>query len=224
MIRARYLDALERQRFELLPAGPYARAFLREYSEFLGLDGDVLAAEYDLRFAPRDPTPAPEPPSRISELDRWLGSAALRRGAALVAGCAIVAVLVWQLGGSTTSVTAPASTASSNASLPPVSEVAKSPRTTAAASVAAPAVLTIAAARGDCWVSVHVGAGTGARVLERTLHQGDVVRLGLHRPLWIRLGAPWNVDLRVGHKLLVAPLRNEPGDVLVTAAGLRSAG
>lgn len=33
----------------MLPHGPYGRSFLREYAEFLGLDGDILAAEYDLR-------------------------------------------------------------------------------------------------------------------------------------------------------------------------------
>src|SRR5262249_62362470 len=68
MIRSRYLDALEHERFELLPDGPYARSFLREYAEFLGLDGDILAAEYDLRFAPEEPPPEP-PPSTRRELE-----------------------------------------------------------------------------------------------------------------------------------------------------------
>src|SRR5436190_23378965 len=55
MIRIRYLEALEQERFHLLPAGPYRRSFLREYAEFLGLDGDIYASEYDLRFAPAEP-------------------------------------------------------------------------------------------------------------------------------------------------------------------------
>jgi cytoskeleton protein RodZ len=65
MIRVRYLEAIENERFELLPDGPYRRSFLREYAEYVGLDGDVYAAEYDLRIA--EPEPAePRPPSRDS--------------------------------------------------------------------------------------------------------------------------------------------------------------
>src|SRR5436190_23784103 len=61
-IRGRYLEALEQERFELLPAGPYPRSFLREYADFLGLDGDIYANEYDLRFAPAEPElPSPTP-------------------------------------------------------------------------------------------------------------------------------------------------------------------
>ena len=59
MIRVRYLEALENERFYLLPKGPYRRSFLREYADFLGLDGEAFAAEYDLRFVEPEPAPAP---------------------------------------------------------------------------------------------------------------------------------------------------------------------
>src|SRR5579884_1972656 len=53
-IRRRYLEALEHDRFEQLPGEVYARGFLREYAEFLGLDGSLYAEEYNARFAPRE--------------------------------------------------------------------------------------------------------------------------------------------------------------------------
>ncbi len=43
-IRVKFLAALEGERFGELPAEAYARAFLRTYAEFLGLDGDVYVA------------------------------------------------------------------------------------------------------------------------------------------------------------------------------------
>jgi cytoskeleton protein RodZ len=40
-IRAKYLRALEDERFELLPAHTYVKGFLRSYADFLGLDGNL---------------------------------------------------------------------------------------------------------------------------------------------------------------------------------------
>jgi cytoskeleton protein RodZ len=44
-IRARYLQAIENDDWEQLPGDVYARAFIRTYARFLGLDGDRLAEE-----------------------------------------------------------------------------------------------------------------------------------------------------------------------------------
>ena len=41
-ISIRYLQALEEDRFEVLPAPVFARGFLREYSRFVGLDPDEV--------------------------------------------------------------------------------------------------------------------------------------------------------------------------------------
>jgi transcriptional regulator with XRE-family HTH domain len=53
-IRCRYLAALEEERFELLPGMAYARAFLRGYADFLGLDGELILTEYKARFEPAE--------------------------------------------------------------------------------------------------------------------------------------------------------------------------
>src|SRR5919198_2502135 len=49
-IRAGHIRALEAERFDELPARVYARAFLVEYADFLGLDSDQFADEFDTRF------------------------------------------------------------------------------------------------------------------------------------------------------------------------------
>jgi hypothetical protein len=43
-IRAEYLQALERERFDVLPGDVYVRGFLRSYSSYLGLDPDKVLA------------------------------------------------------------------------------------------------------------------------------------------------------------------------------------
>lgn len=45
-IRGKYLQALEQDDFEVLPGSTFVRAFLRSYAAFLGLEADVLVAEY----------------------------------------------------------------------------------------------------------------------------------------------------------------------------------
>src|SRR5918911_1622015 len=61
--RKRYLEALEDERFELLPGEVYTRGFLREYAEFLGLDGSLYVQEYNDRFAHHDELPIAATPT-----------------------------------------------------------------------------------------------------------------------------------------------------------------
>ena len=48
-IRSRYLGAIENDEWDQLPGDTYARAFIRTYGRFLGLDGDRLAEEHRRR-------------------------------------------------------------------------------------------------------------------------------------------------------------------------------
>lgn len=52
-ISRRYLRALEEERFELLPGDAYAKAFLRSYADFLGLDAKAFVDEYTARLSER---------------------------------------------------------------------------------------------------------------------------------------------------------------------------
>jgi cytoskeletal protein RodZ len=45
-IRGRYLQAIENEEWDQLPEDTYARAFIRTYGRFLGLDGERLAEEH----------------------------------------------------------------------------------------------------------------------------------------------------------------------------------
>jgi transcriptional regulator with XRE-family HTH domain len=223
MIRARYLEAIENERFELLPDGPYRRSFLREYAEYVGLDGDVYAAEYDLRIA--EPEPAePRPPSRDSfGVAKLLGELPLARAVVVVAAAAAAGVGIWQLAGSGGTGTVQPPTPPVATTHPRTQPRAQNHRPTAGAKAQAalPPVLALTASRGSCWLLVRIGSSAGRTVYEQTLQQGQTVRFGLRKPLWIRLGAPRNLDATIGRRQVTEALPSRTGDTLVTAAGLR---
>jgi cytoskeletal protein RodZ len=52
-IRAKYLEALEEDDFEVLPGPTYVKAFLRTYAAYLKLDADALVGEYRGGYEPR---------------------------------------------------------------------------------------------------------------------------------------------------------------------------
>ena len=218
-IRVAQLEALEQERFELLPPDPYRRAFLREYADFLGLDGDLYASEYDLRFRP-PPEPHTPPPSRrrAGGRRRLAGRRPLLRMGAILA-VVLVGVAAWQLGRpeSGTLTPPPPSTAHTGTQAHPHTH---RPATTKPAATRAPALI-LTAARGSCWLWVRARSTSGPTIYEQTLQPGQSARFGLRRQLWIRIGAPWNLDATIDHRPLTLPAKT--GDVLATAAGLRPA-
>ena len=221
MIPARYLEALENEQFERLPVAPYRRSFLREYARYLGLDASVLDAEYELRYEPPEPEPAH--PGRAG-LTRAVALDALTPGRlAALAGVALVALAAWLLGSSGGS-NPPGRAAPEPAHHSSPAPTVTSPlRTTGRAQhpalVSTPS-LTLVASRGPCWLLVQIGSAAGRRVYVRTLQPGRAVSFGLRKPLWIRVGAPWNLDARIGRRSVTSALPALTGDVIATASGL----
>jgi cytoskeletal protein RodZ len=222
MIRGRYLEALEGERFDLLPEGPYLRSFLREYAEYLGLDGDILVAEYLHSHPPPPPEPEAPAPKRVPLL---FGELLRRRGLLIASVLVVVAIAVWQLGTSTRNAVQPA-TPPANATPPPDAAPAPAQASKSAPPHVAPrrnAVLALTAVHGSCWVLARLRTSTGTVLAEQTLAQGQTARFGLLRPLWIRLGAPWNVEAWIGRKSVTGHLPTLTGNVLVTAGGVQPA-
>src|SRR3954471_5597177 len=63
-IRAKYLRALENERWDVLPGPTYVKGFLRTYARYLGLDADALVDEYRRSI---ERSPAAEQPYLFSE-------------------------------------------------------------------------------------------------------------------------------------------------------------
>src|SRR5712691_7379967 len=95
-IRAKYLGALEDERFGVLPGSAYAKGFLRTYADYLGLDAQHFVDEYNTRFPPEEEEPAAPPPVRIRR--RRSAFAPSMLAVALLA--ASVGLLAWRLSSS----------------------------------------------------------------------------------------------------------------------------
>lgn len=205
-IRTRYLDALERERFDLLPGDAYARVFLSTYARYLGLDGGPFVAEYDARFPSEEPLVVRGlPPPR-----------SLRRygTAAVVTASVLILALAWTL-----------HDGSRAASEPVLQPTPARPVARAAEPVArtpprptAPATLRLVAVDGPSWLEARVGSRAGRPLYYALLEKGASVRL-VGRRLWLRLGAPGNLAATLNGRPL--PLPAQTGNVLVSRGRLR---
>jgi cytoskeletal protein RodZ len=221
-IRDRYLQALEEERWEFLPGDAYVKGFLRTYADYLGLDGNLYVEEYNSRFArPDEPQLVPE---RFARTGSPFGGVGFLRPLIVVAVIvAIVAGLAaWQL----------SSSSGDKQGTPPTTSVATttaSHHTTTRkkhhkhVAAALPSSAVVVAARGNSWLWVRSGSAGGPTVYEGTLLQGKTLPVNLKKgPVWIRVGDPPSVDVRLGGKL-VRGLPTQVGNVLLTRRGIRPA-
>src|SRR3954447_1201551 len=77
-ISSRFLEAIEDDRFDLLPAGVFAKSFVRQYARLLELDDQELATEFQHAVEPVAPTRhstlpdvAPIPEIHVPRVDQW---------------------------------------------------------------------------------------------------------------------------------------------------------
>jgi cytoskeleton protein RodZ len=77
-ISHRFLEAIEEERFDQLPAGVFAKSFVRQYAHLLGLDPDEMAAEVQRAIEPpqfaADPAKPDVPPVEnihVPRVEHW---------------------------------------------------------------------------------------------------------------------------------------------------------
>jgi cytoskeletal protein RodZ len=220
-IRDRYLQALEEERWELLPGDAYVKGFLRTYADYLGLDGNLYVEEYNSRFA--HPDELQLVPERFARSSSHFGGVGFLRPLVVVAVIvAIVAGLAaWQLSSSDGKQGAPPTTSASTTTTSHHTTPKKNHHKQVA--VALPTGAVLVASRGDCWLWVRSGSGNGPTVYEATLAQGKTLSISLKKgPVLIDVGNPPVLDVRLGGKL-VHGLPAQPGNVLLTRRGLKPA-
>ena len=215
-IRDRYLQALEDERWELLPGDAYVKGFLRTYADFLGLDGNLYVDEYNSRFAEHEEQPlAPQPMPRAAP---GRGVGLLRPLLAIGAIVAVVAaVAAWQLNRGSTASSGP----------PPTTTTTTGGTTTTKHHQPPPAALPtqalLVAQRGACWLEIRSGGATGTIVYENTLQQGQSQRISLASgSVWIWIGHPTSLDIHLGGKILRG-IPTSPVKILLTRRGWKLA-
>jgi cytoskeleton protein RodZ len=96
-IRARLLDAIEREQFDMLPSGVFAKSFVRQYARFLGLDEEELAGEAEKAINPVTElpgfaTPPPQPVFKVPRVGEWPGSG--RSNSSMLPALALVVAMM----------------------------------------------------------------------------------------------------------------------------------
>ena len=212
-IRERYLTALEEERWDMLPGDAYTKGFLRTYAEFLGLNGQLYIDEYNARIAQHDEEPL------VPEALKKRGGAATRilfrtTGAVIVLGAAIAGLVAWSHSD------AQRPTIDTAAAAPPaVHHATPKPKPAVRhATKAKPTFTVIRAARDRSWLSVRIGGPDGKEIFRGTLEQGHFLKYGLAHPLWVRMGRPLALDIRIG-TTLVDGLPSAAANVVLTRNG-----
>lgn len=219
-IRAKYLRALEDEKFDVLPAETYVKGFLRTYAEYLGLDGELYVDEFNSRFATDEEPVLPAASSRPSR-PRPVESNFVVVALAGIVAVTVLVVVAWRF----SSDEAPSENSllpNAAATQPASGETTEPPATTAETTPAEPgtARLVLTAARGDCWVQVRAGSVSGRLLFEGTLEQGQAKRFTRKR-LWLEVGAASNLNVRLNGRR-VQSFPQGPAIVVVTAKGVRT--
>ena len=89
-IRVRYIQALEEEKYDILPGTTYAKGYLRTYAKQLGLDSDEIIALYNSSATP-EPIPVLESPKMLKARPLWVRPAIIG-GTALLAIALLIAI------------------------------------------------------------------------------------------------------------------------------------
>lgn len=190
-ISLRYLEALEQDRFELLPAPLFAKGFLREYAKFVGLDPDEVV-NYYLSASPREVGTERPPRSRLRPRPRISPAAIL--GAALF-GLALVLAMWFLTSRVSGDADTPAMAPPPAVPVPAVPAVAEAPEATAPIRVALDF-------HQKSWIEVFID---GERAISEFRVQGESLRLSAQRELLLRLGNRGGVAIEVNGRPFAPP-------------------
>jgi cytoskeleton protein RodZ len=216
-IRGKYLRALEDENFEQLPGQTYVKGFLRTYADYLGLDGQLYVDEYNSRYV----TGEDEPPigyrggSVMPTSTRLMSSAVLIALTTIGVATALV-IAAWKFGAT-----------NDNSNLP---ELGKQQTTQPKhkkkhqRTVAPPTNfrVVVRATRGDSWLEVRRSSPVGKLEWQGTLYQGQS-QLFTRKHLWMTLGRPANLVIKLNGHRAKLPATPNPMDVAVTPKGLKPA-
>ena len=220
-IRSRYLQALEEESFDALPAQTYVKGFLRTYADYLGLDGQLYVDEYNSRYSvgedePREPVVARRT-STVYQRHRRLE----RRGVLFALG-GIAVVCAFFI--------AAFKFSSGNGNNPPIPGLSSTgAKTSTQASTkhkhhpraALPAKIKffVVATSGNCWMNVRNYSANGRDLYTGTLQLKQSQRF-VGRRLWINFGAPGNIKASVNGTPVAIPGGGQPVKVLVSSRGI----
>jgi hypothetical protein len=220
-IRAKYLRALEDERFEILPAQTYVKGFLRAYADYLGLDGQLYVDEFNSRYVPGDDELSLMRPRRnpaASRAHRRMESGVVLLALAGIATAAALVAVAWKWGGSepTAISNLGGTTQSGGGNAAPA---ASGGCTTPAGSTWIK--FELAGVRNGSRATVYRGASTAGRLLfDGTVESGSRLCWS-GRQIWVEAPRPENLVARINGRRVAIPRGTQ--QFVATPAGVRRA-
>jgi len=96
-IAPKFLEALENEQWEKLPAGVFGHGFVRTIARYLGLSEENLLSEYDLARGDAIPPSAQKPEEPIPSAPKWLPAVAVLALLAVLVGFILAGRYAWHL-------------------------------------------------------------------------------------------------------------------------------
>ena len=217
-IRGKYLRALEDEQFDILPGRTYVKGFLRSYAEYLGLDGQLYVDEYNSRYIPGDEETPLRARSAVPGRSPRVESSVVLVALAAIGILTALVVVAWRFGSDTPNTAIPDFSSQPQAGARKPMTTQRRPRRRAAVL----ARTVVSAPLGDSWMEVRSGSAGGQLLYEGTVLRGQQpLRFSRHRRLFIRMGRPGNLRIRVNGR--VRNLPDDPGAVVVSPRGVAAA-
>jgi cytoskeletal protein RodZ len=211
-IRAKYLRALEEERFELLPGDTYVKGFLRIYADKLGLDGQLYVDEYNSRFSLGEEPVLATRSRRRARQGRFEAQAVLVALAAIVA-ITVLVIAAWQLGTG-------GDDEGGNAPTAATAGAEQSAGGTQGQAAAGTVDVRIAAREGSSRVEARQDSAAGKLLFEGAVEKGETITV-TGKKVWLHVAKPRNVSVN-GRRL--ADLAPGPATVVVTPLGIDTSG
>ena len=217
-ISIRYLEALEQDRFDVLPAPVFAKGFLREYARYVGLDADEVVNSYLTAQEEIEPEDQPEPRGSQRRGGRLEKTSGLLLTSAVVVLLGVVAGLAYYMERAETDEAPepPPIAAPPVQVAPPVAEEELAPLPSA------PLVVTIDFT-GECWVEAVIDED---RQVSELHVPGESLRLEAQQKVVLTLGDPEAVIVEVNGETfpIVAPGGKVARDIEIDLTNLGAQG
>ena len=220
-IRVRYVQAMENEDFDVMPGATYVKGFLRTYSEYLALDPAVIIDEYRSRGVKTGEIQ--EPFGGVSMLGAPRGHRGRNTVVFVAVICLLVLGVIWILGRGTDKPqsTKPGALGITSASPSPSPSPSVKPQKTAPPVV--PGELRVTVPDGESWIEVRKDSSTGPVLFSGTVKKGNT-RVFVGDVLWLRLGNPSAVRLRVEGRKIAPSDSVDPIDYIVKDGKLQKQG
>jgi hypothetical protein len=212
-IRVKYIQAMENDDFDLMPSPAYVKGFLRTYTDYLGLDADVMLDEYRSRFEPNEEH---EPFGGNSALGRPHAHRRRNTLAFIAVLSLLILGLLYMLGlknSPNKPVTPPPVTVVSHTPQP-------SPTVRHTATPSGLFAVRVVADGGSCWIQVRRTGIAGQVLYEATMAQGQSHTFRTRGAIYLRLGVPAYVSIAVAGKAAFRPAERVSNNYEVTRKGV----